>query len=266
MRKVPLAPSTRKPRHSSRSTCSQIAVIDSKKLRQAGLVRLLKDWADAKGLVLKPVRANASLEESEIGPNCQMVIINVGSSSIADDKRQSWIRSVCSLAPDASLVVVSDREEPREVSAAFEAGAAAFMPTSTDPAVALDALSFIESGGSFFPPSALPRSNPGGPGSGTDDGPATKRLATGERVSHLSPKFSGKQEQVLVYLREGLSNKAIAQQMNTSEASVKVHVRRIMRKLGARNRTQAAISALATAIHRTDITPPPDLDYSFSMV
>jgi DNA-binding NarL/FixJ family response regulator len=250
MRKVP-STRTGKQRRSSRSTKSQIAVIDSKKLRQAGIVHLLGAWADAKGLVLKSVSANKPLEESGIGPNCQMIIVNVGNSSIADEPEQTWIRNLSSLAPDAPIVILSDREEPREVCAAFEAGAAGFVPTSTDPAVAVNALSFIESGGSFFPPSALlSRFSHDGPRLEIGDSSATSRLV-GERSSHLSRQLSGKQEQVLEHLCKGLSNKAIARRMNTSEATIKVHVRRLLHKLGAKNRTQAALSALATAIQRS---------------
>jgi Bacterial regulatory proteins, luxR family len=45
-------------------------------------------------------------------------------------------------------------------------------------------------------------------------------------------------------LREGHSNKTIARQLEMSEATVKVHVRRIMQKFGVANRTQLAISAI----------------------
>jgi DNA-binding CsgD family transcriptional regulator len=123
--------------------------------------------------------------------------------------------------PQALLVIISDREDAQEIRAAFEEGAVGFMPTSIEPAVAFQALSFIRSGGSFFPPSAL----------------STNGVA---RVSDLTAK----QEEVLGRLHKGLSNKAIARQLDMSEATVKVHVRRIMRKFGVANRTQLAVAAM----------------------
>ncbi|MGK9168548.1 LuxR C-terminal-related transcriptional regulator [Inquilinus limosus] len=48
---------------------------------------------------------------------------------------------------------------------------------------------------------------------------------------------------VLDWLRQGKSNKQIARELNMSEATVKVHVRHIMRKMGLANRTQVALLA-----------------------
>lgn len=60
------------------------------------------------------------------------------------------------------------------------------------------------------------------------------------RVSDLTAK----QEEVFGRLRKGFSNKAIARQLDMSEATVKVHVRRIMRRFGVANRTQLAVAAM----------------------
>jgi len=52
-----------------------------------------------------------------------------------------------------------------------------------------------------------------------------------------------RQNEVLCRLRFGISNKHIARELNMQEATVKVHVRQIMRKFGAANRTQVALLA-----------------------
>ena len=49
---------------------------------------------------------------------------------------------------------------------------------------------------------------------------------------------------MLQLLRQGQSNKIIASQLGLSEATVKVHLRCIMRKLGVVNRTQVAIASM----------------------
>ncbi len=48
---------------------------------------------------------------------------------------------------------------------------------------------------------------------------------------------------VLSHLQQGKANKIIAHELSMSESTVKVHVRNIMRKVGATNRTQAAYKA-----------------------
>jgi DNA-binding NarL/FixJ family response regulator len=50
-----------------------------------------------------------------------------------------------------------------------------------------------------------------------------------------------REQEVLERLRQGASNKLIGQQLKMRESTVKVHVSQIMRKLGAANRTQAAL-------------------------
>ena len=52
-----------------------------------------------------------------------------------------------------------------------------------------------------------------------------------------------RERQVLQGLCESLSNKEIARHLDISEPTVKVHVQAVFRKIGARNRTHAAIIA-----------------------
>lgn len=57
-------------------------------------------------------------------------------------------------------------------------------------------------------------------------------------------KLSHRERQVLIYLAQGESNKGIARVCHISEATVKVHLKAILRKTNMRNRTQAAIWAI----------------------
>jgi two-component system nitrate/nitrite response regulator NarL len=65
----------------------------------------------------------------------------------------------------------------------------------------------------------------------------------GRRVRGLSER----EEQVLRALVRGHSNKMIAREYTVTEATVKVHLKAILRKIGVANRTQAAIWALKNA-------------------
>lgn len=58
-------------------------------------------------------------------------------------------------------------------------------------------------------------------------------------VSTLTPR----QHDVLKYLIQGLSNKEIARNLGLFEGTVKIHLKAILRKLGAQNRTQAVVIA-----------------------
>ena len=54
-------------------------------------------------------------------------------------------------------------------------------------------------------------------------------------------QFSPRQLQVLERLKQGKQNKIIAYELGMCESTVKVHIRIIMRKLNARNRTQVVL-------------------------
>jgi two-component system nitrate/nitrite response regulator NarL len=58
-----------------------------------------------------------------------------------------------------------------------------------------------------------------------------------------SRKLSVRETQILSCLSQGAPNKAIARKLDLTEATIKVHVKAILRKIGAANRTQAAIWA-----------------------
>lgn len=60
-----------------------------------------------------------------------------------------------------------------------------------------------------------------------------------EQKIHLTPR----EKQVMNFLLQGSSNKEIARALNIEVVTVKLHVRGICKKLGAKNRTQAALRA-----------------------
>jgi DNA-binding NarL/FixJ family response regulator len=157
-----------------------------------------------------------------------MIIISVGNASIKDTKHQALLKSVRGLMPQVPLLIISDREDAQEIAAAFHAGAVGFMPTSIERAVAFQALSFIRNGGWFYPRSVL----------STCLREVTLKGLVG------TPDLTIKQEEVCLLLRQGYSNKTIARQLGMSEATVKVHARRIMHKFGVANRTQLAVAAI----------------------
>lgn len=74
-----------------------------------------------------------------------------------------------------------------------------------------------------------------------------RATSLGASESH-SPSLSPRELEVLVCLSRGDSNKKIARSCNMAESTVKVHLKTILRKLDAHNRTQAAISAIARGL------------------
>ena len=72
-----------------------------------------------------------------------------------------------------------------------------------------------------------------------------------------SPALSSRETAILKRLMLGSSNKAIAYKMAITEATVKVHIKSILRKIRARNRTQAAIWAVTNLSDALDMPEKP---------
>ena len=85
---------------------------------------------------------------------------------------------------------------------------------------------------------------------GDDDGEMVgTEVGTNEHVPHAktsyTPRLSARQQSILRCLIQGDSNKTIARKMAIAEATVKVHVKAILRRIRVHNRTQAAIWAMS---------------------
>jgi DNA-binding NarL/FixJ family response regulator len=127
-------------------------------------------------------------------------------------------------------VVISDSTDVNLILAAMEGGAEGFMAANISIEVAVHALRLVAAGGQYFPVDILLSTRRAGdePKSATD-GP--KRLFTRRQIA------------VIDAVRRGKANKIIAYELNMCESTVKVHVRNIMKKLNAKNRTEIAYLA-----------------------
>jgi two-component system, NarL family, nitrate/nitrite response regulator NarL len=124
------------------------------------------------------------------------------------------------------VVMVSASFDAQHVRQAIARGAQGFIPKSTPPDVLMSALKLIFAGGVYVPPSAM-----------QDDAPARERRAT-------MPSLTAAQSRVLALMARGHSNKAIGQELEISDNTVRAHVSAILRALEATNRTEAVSIAL----------------------
>ncbi|WP_456631101.1 response regulator transcription factor [Bradyrhizobium sp. URHC0002] len=209
-----------------------------------------------------------------------MLIYSVGAPSPHEVFTE--IQVLHTLRRDAALAIVSDDEHPATVLAAIRCGAKGYFSNSMPPELALQALSFVLHGGTYFPPAAIlasqafstsppleyrqpdlsqeqplpgPEQQTQAPPLGPEDGPYEQqgslfddKAAGAPRDHGLNgarhvPEYTERQYAVLVCLCQGDPNKVIGRKLGMTETTVKVHVREIMRKLGVSNRTQVAITA-----------------------
>jgi DNA-binding NarL/FixJ family response regulator len=204
-----------------------IVVIDQRVLMRDCLVRCLRATSENSA-----VHAFASVAEWLQGaarhpPAGVIVLCNHGCKNAnAQTERDLLLLSRSGLGVPA--VILADAEGLEHVVAALEGGARGYIPTSVTLDVAVEAMRFVGAGGTFVPASSLISSSIAG-----DSGAAQKRQFNG--------MFTRRQTAVLEALRHGKANKEIAYELNMREGTVKVHVRNIMKKLKAKNRTEVAV-------------------------
>jgi len=160
-----------------------------------------------------------SSEPSALSPAIIVFFIdNVGVSLIAD------LQFLEATAVNTPVVIMSDADDIDHIVRALENGARGYIPTSLSFNIAVEAVRLVEAGGTFVPASSLVHDH-------CPQAPATKPNGL----------LTGRQMMVAEALCQGMANKQIAYQLNMSEHTVKVHLRHIMRKLKARNRTEVAV-------------------------
>jgi len=146
-------------------------------------------------------------------------------------------------AGDVPVIVVSGAGGSGIVAGCIQAGARGFVSKGCDGVVLDQALPIVLGGGIYAP--APPPSLAGRPMPSLSATPIRQPARTGGGpVAELTDR----QRQVLGLLLEGRSNKEIARELGVLEGTVKVHLRAIMQRLGARNRTQLALAAMKAGL------------------
>jgi two-component system nitrate/nitrite response regulator NarL len=156
------------------------------------------------------------------------------------DEVAASIRLVRSLLPDGKIALVAETVRPidaqRLLALSTEAGI--FNLGSRDALLKVLEFIFLDQRMFVFPKSIATNSK------GVTEPPKDSQSHEPSRLGINGHSLSLRENQVLASLVEGKSNKLIARVCHISEATVKVHLKAILRKLEARNRTQAAIWAI----------------------
>jgi DNA-binding NarL/FixJ family response regulator len=127
------------------------------------------------------------------------------------------------LVPDTPIVAISDTASSDEIMRIIGYGARGYIPTSMPFHLAIEAVRFIEAGGTFVPAGNL-----------LADRDQNKQPAGASALTE-------RQMKVVEAVGHGFANKQIAYKLKMSENTVKMHLRHIMKKLNVRNRTEIAI-------------------------
>jgi len=145
--------------------------------------------------------------------------------------------------PGGRIAIVADHYRLSELISAFRAGANGYFADIMKCDAFIKSMELVMMGETIFPPAFLsfvldPEGELGGEAAPRDEN-NQEILIRNENT--LAPQLSTREKSILRCLIEGDSNKCIARKINIAEATVKVHVKAILRKIRVQNRTQAAI-------------------------
>ena len=148
--------------------------------------------------------------------------------------------------PEGRVAIVADCYRLDELLSAFKAGAHGYFIDVMTCDVFLKSLELVTMGETIFPPAFLSYVLGGETDRASEAAPVKEDSSaivfTAEDA--LAPRLSPREKIILRCLIEGDSNKCIARKIEIAEATVKVHVKAILRKIRVQNRTQAAIWAM----------------------
>jgi two-component system, NarL family, response regulator LiaR len=201
-----------------------VALVEDHALTRAGLRAALEASGEVRVVVEAADGIVAEAEIVRAQPAVAIVDIGLpGRDGIA------LTRAIKASAPATRVVILTMHEFDDEVLAALSAGADAYCVKSSDATTVIDAVRIVAGGGAYFDPriAHVVLRRLGAPVSSPVDSPLTPR-----------------ELDVLRLIADGVGNTEIAEQLHIGLGTVKGHIRDILEKLSAADRTQAAVNAM----------------------
>lgn len=224
-----------------------IAILGKYSLMREGITRVLQD----KGFRTLPAFSNIDQLKAKSTPNKLLIlIVHAGDDFglIVTD-----IELLKAQYPESHVAVVAEHYGLSEPALAFKAGAIGYLVNAVSCDAFVKSIELLMLGEAIFPPafpSPVPplklRRQKDAPATSQDDEESEEGCVAAE--STAAPLLSPRETAILLCLIDGNSNKSIARKIGITEATVKAHVKAILRKIRVQNRTQAAIWGMNNAL------------------
>jgi DNA-binding NarL/FixJ family response regulator len=205
----------------------QILVIDKHGVYRTGL-RALIETRIHQARVVEANDLSGALRHFETGRSFDLVLVD---ADLSGDLSMEAVKEVRELYPAAHLAVISASNSRADVLSCLSTGFHGYICKLQSDEEILEAINDLLSGRIYVPRWLAECAQNGFESSALIDVPA--------EILRLTPR----QNEVLGLLAQGKSNKEIAQELNISEGTTKIHTAALLRALGARNRTEAAFKA-----------------------
>lgn len=205
---------------------SSVALIDDRTLRREclrnSLISLHVPW---------DIAAFGSVDEwsaaADLHPPLAAILFHAGQAKMTDPDVAERIRKITAEFEPKPVIILSDSDDIVQIINAIDCGVRGYIPSSVTIEICIEAIKLVLAGCVFLPASSVLARR--------------QDIASGTtQHGRLAELFTPRQIKVANAMRQGKRNKIIAYELDMCESTVKVHVRNIMKKLNARNRTEVA--------------------------
>lgn len=201
----------------------RVVIVEDHALTRAGLRTTLEKAAEIVGEAPDGIVAWNLISEQR--PD--VVVIDIGLPGMDGIALTQRVRAEL---PQTHVVILTMIDFEDEVLAALAAGADAYCLKSSDPQLLIEAVRIAAEGGAYFDPKIAHV--------------VLRRFGSGATPVAADSPLTSRETEILRLIAEGVGNAEIAQQLHIGLGTVKGHVRDILEKLAASDRTHAAVLAL----------------------
>ena len=200
-----------------------IAVIESRIFLQECIRRSMQSAFSL------PILTCSTLAELELGLKAaSAAIVIVSWMEGSNEVNTNVLHALSELVPNVPVVVLAQKNDVDLALTAIRHGAKGYIPCTLEFDITIEAVRFVLAGGTYVPMDCVFATGPS---------------VAAAPVARPSVGVTPREVAVIRALQQGKSNKVIAYELNMRESTVKVHVRNLMKKMKAKNRTDLAMRA-----------------------
>jgi DNA-binding NarL/FixJ family response regulator len=219
----------------------RVLLADDDGLVRAGMSMIIESTEDITVVGEAATGREAAEFATRLQPDVVLMDIQMPDGDGIEATRQILERRDC----PTRVIVVSTFELDQYVFQSLRAGASGYLLKRSRPAELLDAIRIVAAGDALLSPSITRR---------LVEEFAVHPVPTADPLETIEA-LTGREGEVLACVARGLSNAEIAEELHISESTAKTHLKRVLMKLGLRDRVGAVVFAYEMGIVRPGATP-----------